>query len=146
MRALVEVADFLQRMKTRLRFGDYSRAKLRLLRFELRGETAECEWVARPNDPWDAGLPAHVRDQNQTIQALHDAINIRDALFKSMPAVKCARLRVYRQQEEQEPELIITGSVSREDVPPPRVASLAMRAMLYGLHFRLEDGALGPLS
>ena len=146
MRALVEVADFLQRMKTRLRFGEYSRSKLKLLRFELNGESAECEWVARPNDPWDTGLPAHIRDQNHTLQALHDALNIRDALFKSMPLVCSARFRVYRQQDEREPELIITGSVSREDVPPPRVASLAMRAMLCGLQFRLEDGALGRLS
>ena len=145
MRALIEVADFLQRIKTRLRFGEFSRAKLRLLRFELREDMAECEWVARPNDPWDIDLPAHVREQNHTLQALRDALNIRDALFKTIPAVRSARLRVYR-QGAAEPELIITGSVSREDTPPPRVASLVMRAMLYGLQFRREDGALGPLT
>jgi hypothetical protein len=44
-----------------------------------------------------------------------------------------------------ESELVLTGTVSREDVPPERVASDAMRAMLCGLRFSLEDGVLTPL-
>ncbi len=43
MKPLWEAADFLIRMRRRLRFGELSRAPLQLLRLELRGEQAECE-------------------------------------------------------------------------------------------------------
>ena len=42
-------------------------------------------------------------------------------------------------------DLIITGTVTREDKPPLRVSSIAMQAKLCGLHFTLEDGVLGTL-
>lgn len=141
----MDVADFFWHLRARLKFGEYSRSPLRLLRFELKEDKAECEWLARPNDPWDEGLAANVRQRNETVQALADALRIREALFKAIPEVRSARMRVYRQQHGAGPELIITGSVSREDQVPPRVASLAMRAMLYGFQFRLEDGELSVL-
>ena len=47
---------------------------------------------------------------------------------------------------ESSVELIITGTVTREDKPPLRVSSIAMQAKLCGLHFTLEDGVLGTLS
>jgi len=128
-----------------LKFGDYSRSRLRLLRFELKEHIAECEWLARPNDPWDEGLAWHVRHHNQTLQALQDALNIRETLFRTIPEARSVRVRVYRQQQGAEPELIITGSLNRQDKVPLRIASLAMRAMLFGLHFRLDDGQLGAL-
>jgi len=85
------------------------------------------------------------REQNKTSQALQDALTVREFLFSSIPQIRLANLKVYRTTAWRSLQLIITGSVNREDVPPPRIASLVMRAKLYGLHFELVDGALGPL-
>jgi len=128
-----------------MRYGELSRAPLKFLRLELREDYAECEWLARPNDPWDRDLSVEIRQQNRTSQALHDALTVREFLLSSIPQIRVASLKVYRPTEWQSRELIIAGSVNREDVPPPRIASLVMRAKLYGLHFDLTDGALGPL-
>ena len=78
MNPLWELADFVRQMRRQLRFGELSRAQLRMLRLEWRGDTLECEWIARPADPWDASLPAGVAERNQTVQALSDAMQIRD--------------------------------------------------------------------
>jgi hypothetical protein len=112
---------------------------------ELREDYAECEWLARPNDPWDQDLSEQIREQNKTSQALQDALTVREFLFSSIPQIRHANLKVYCPTAWHPLQLIITGSVNREDVPPPRIASLVMRAKLYGLHFDLVDGALGPL-
>jgi hypothetical protein len=55
MRQLWEVADFVRTVRREMRFGELSRAPLRLLRLELREDAMECDWVARPPDVWDAG-------------------------------------------------------------------------------------------
>lgn len=146
MNWLFATAELAWRIRRQLRFGDRSRLPLKLLRLELREDFAECEWMARPHDPWDSDLPAHVREQNETWQALRDTLSVRDALFVSMPQVQRARLRVYRQQQAAEPDLIITGIVSREDEPPPRLSSIVMRAKLYGLQFNLSDGSFEALT
>ena len=41
--------------------------------------------------------------------------------------------------------MIIFGRVTREAPDVLRVTSPAMRAKLYGFHFQLNDGVLGPL-
>ena len=145
MKWIWDASEFIRRVHQRLRFGERSRVPLKLLRLELREDTAECEWLARANDAWDADLPVEVREQNETFQALHDALTVREFLFFSLPEIHCASFKVYRETEWQSRQLIITGSVNREDEPPPRVASLVMRAKLYGLYFRLQDGVLHPL-
>jgi len=53
MKKLWEDADFVRNVHRRLRFGELSRARLKLLRLELRSDEAGCEWMARPADPWD---------------------------------------------------------------------------------------------
>ena len=138
-------SEFARQVRFRMRYGELSRAPLKFLRLELREDYAECEWLARPNDPWDRDLSVEIRQQNRTSQALHDALTVREFLLSSIPEIRVASLKVYRPTEWQSRELIIAGSVNREDVPPPRIASLVMRAKLYGLHFDLTDGALGPL-
>ena len=138
-------SEFARKLRFEMRYGELSRAPLKFLRLELREDYAECEWLARPNDPWDRDLPDEIREQNKTFQALHDALTVREFLFSSIPPIRLASLKVYRLTEWQSRELIITGSVNREDVPPPRIASLVMRAKHYGLHFHIMDGALGPL-
>jgi hypothetical protein len=144
MRALWEAADFVRRVRRQLRFGELSRAPLRLLRLELRGEFAECEWMARGPDPWDAHLAPSIAQRNQTFQALRDAIAVRELMFNMISELQSAKLRVYRQSASAT-DLIITGLVTREDRPPLRVSSIVMQAKLCGLHFTLEDGVLGAL-
>ena len=144
MRHLCEIGEFVRRIGVQTRFGDLSRARLKLLRFEVRGAEAECNLLARPADPWDAGLPPHVADCNVSTQALKDAISIRALLFKVLPDISKVVLRIYRRSGESL-DLVITGVVRREEEAPPTVRSLAMRAKLYGLKFWLDDGVLESL-
>jgi hypothetical protein len=143
MKQLWEAADFIRSLHRRLRFGDLSRAPLKLLRLEVRGEEAECEWMARPADPWDADLPRGVGERHASLQALEDCLAIRALLFSAVPSVSKAVFRVYRGPETERVELIITGTVTREDQAATNVCSLAMRAHLCGLKFCLADGVLG---
>ena len=143
MKPLWEAADFLTRMRRQLRFGELSRAPLQLLRLELRGELAECEWIARPSDPFDADLPPGVGDRHASLQALEDSLAIRNLLFSIFPRISKAVFRVYRQVEADHAELIITGTVSRDDHVTTKTCSLTMRAHLCGLRFWLSDGVLG---
>jgi hypothetical protein len=139
-----EIGDFVRRMRTQVRFGDLSRASLRLLRLELRAAEVECEWMARPADPWDADLPGSVRERRVAEQALKDAIAVRKLLFAVLPGVATAAIWVYR--EGPTPELIIAGIAKREEEPVVMGSrSLAMRVKLCGLQFRLDDGRLLPL-
>jgi hypothetical protein len=143
MKQLWEAADFVRNLQRRLRFGELSRAPLKLLRLELRGDEVECEWVARPADPWDADLPPSVGERHASLQALRDSLAVRNLLFSAMPGVSKAVFRVYRQVGTEQAELIITGTVTREDEAAANVCSLAMRAQLCGLRFWLADGVLG---
>jgi hypothetical protein len=143
MKQLWEAADFIRNLQRRLRFGDLSRAPLKLLRLEVRGEEAECEWMARPADPWDTDLPPGVGDRHASLQALEDCLAIRKLIFSALPSVSKAVFRVYRELEIERAELIITGTVTREDQVSTNVCSLAMRAHLCGLKFWLADGVLG---
>jgi len=145
MRQLWEVADFVRSMRRQMRFGELSRAPLRLRRVELQDDTVECDWMTRPPDIWDASLRREQRDHNESIQALADAISIRNLLFDALPNVESAVLRVFRQPAREAPEMIILGTVSREMPAVHRVSSLVMRAKLYGFCFCLEDGFLRPL-
>ena len=144
MQWIFATAEFIWKFRQQLRFGERSRLPLKLVRMELREGYAECEWIARRNDPWDVDVAPVVRARNEAWQALRDAISVREVLFASNPGIQAARLKVYREQQAGDPELIITGTVSRED-EPPRVSSIAMKAQLYGFQFFLEDGSLRPL-
>jgi len=158
MRVLFEIADFFRMQQRQMRFGDLSRAHLRLLRLEWRCDAAECDWMVRPSDPWDASLPYHQRERRVAEQALRDAISVRDLIFSELPGVNTATLRAFRMPALCEPaesaggvsakgppELVIAGTVRRERQGLPRIRSIAMRVKLCGLQFHLDDGRLGPL-
>jgi hypothetical protein len=130
MKWIWHASEFVRRVHCQLRFGERSRAPLKLIRLELRGEYAECEWMARAKDLWDTDLPIEVQEENETFQALRDALAVREFLFCSFPKLDQATLRVYRQTEAKACELIITGTVRREDQPPVRSGSLFMQARL----------------
>lgn len=145
MRHICEIGDFVRRLRIQAKFGELSRASLCLLRVQLCGEYTECDWIARPPDPWDAELPPVVGRRNASTQALHDAIKIRALLFRALPDLQKAELRGYRYAPDDSLELILTGSVSREVRVPAGVRSLAMRAKLFGFRFWLEEGVLENL-
>lgn len=140
-----EVAEFVRKLRIGMRFGELSRAPLNLLRLELRGEVAECEWMARPADPWDADLPKGVGEKNASLQALEDSLAVRKMLFAAIPSVSSAVFRVYRAVEGAEAELVITGRVDRDEQVADNIRSLAMRAKLFGLRFWMDNGVLGTL-
>jgi hypothetical protein len=87
-----------------------------------------------------------VRERNESLQALLDAMALRQALFSALPGIRSASLRAYRRSTSDEsPRLIIVGDVERANEPPIRVPSLAMRARLCGFCFSLHDGVLEAL-
>jgi len=139
MKWLYDISDFLRRVRREMRFGERSRAPLKLVRLVVMEDVAECEWIARPADIWDKDLPAKVRGENEIHQALMDALGIREALFNLVPQVRYARVKIYRHPGTSSAQVIITGDLSREDEPPPRLSSLVMRAKLCGLRFNLSD-------
>jgi hypothetical protein len=148
MQLVKQISDIgycLRAMRIQMRFGELSRAPLRLLRFEVHGEAVECDWIARQADEWDADLERKVSDNNVSVQALQDAIVVRELIFRALPGMNTASLRVFRQPVDGELELIIIGTVTREQEVRQRTSSLAMRAKLLGLQFWLEDGCLEAL-
>jgi len=142
MRELLHAADFLGRVRRRLRYGALSREPLLLRRFEWKGDLMECDWLMRPPDQWDKDIPEHVVKENQTLQALRDALRLREVIFESFPAVINAKLRMFRADSEHRLALVMTGNVNRHDDVLERVGSVAMRAKLCGLHFTLNAGEM----
>lgn len=145
LHTLAQIGNFVRTFRTKLRFGELSRAPLRLLRFQLQGEMAECDWMARRSDEWDAHLPALKRQITETQQALEDSLAVRTWLFRTLPGIKNATVRVFRETGDAEPELIMVGEVTREE-PEVKVLSVAMRAKLYGFQFWLNNGIMERLS
>jgi hypothetical protein len=142
MRLLWRIADFGRAMHRQMRFGELSRAPLRLQRLEWRGDVAECDWLARPADEWDRDVSRRVSDANVSEQSLRDAIAMRELLFHALPAVHNASLRAFRRSAGGAHDLIIAGTATRGEEVPRNVTSTVMRAKLLGFQFWLEDGVL----
>ena len=144
MNQILGAIGFFQAIRNQMRFGEFSRLPIRLQRFSIAADTAECDWFMRPPDPWDVSLPARQREEHLTQQALLDGLKIRELIFRGFPQVQRAELKVFREceSEDQLHELVMTGTVLRETEVLPRVASLVMRAKLYGFRFSLDGGAL----
>ena len=143
---ICRVGHFLQDFRVQMRFGTLTRAPLRLLRFQVKDGIAECDWIARAQDQWDADLPREIGKRHASLQALKDAIDIRALLFSTMPDITSARLRVYRDSPAPLRELIIVGSLRRNESSFRSVHSLAMRAKLIGFRFCLENDLLCRLA
>jgi hypothetical protein len=142
MKNLLDAADFLRRARRKMRYGEFSREPLELLRLEWKGNALECDWLMRPADRWDVDLPARAVEENQTLQALRDALRLRNIVFESFPTVDNAELRMFRIGADNLPELVMSGSVVRTNEIFERVASIAMRARLCGFRFTQGDGSL----
>ena len=145
MRVLTEIAKFLRRTRRQLRSGELSREPLQLLRVEWKGDLVECDWLMRPVDPWDKYLPPELATENQTLQALRDALKLRAVIFRSFPAVGLAHLRMFRADKNHRLELVMTGSVNRWDEEFHRVPSVMMRAKMCGFRFTVAEGVMRGL-
>jgi len=145
VKQLFEVANFVRRLRTQMRFGELSRSPLRLLRFTLQGDAAECDWLARPADAWDEVLPRQVGERNASMQALQDAVAIREMIFGLLPGIRTVELRAFRQSAREPPRSVISGTVVRQEAEVAKVTSPVMRAKLYGFRFWLDDGVLVTL-
>lgn len=145
VKQLCDVSYFLRIFKTHLRFGELSRAPLKLLRLQLLGREAECDWLARSPDPWDDCLPQDLGAHHASMQALEDAIGMRQLMFCLFPQIEAAGFRVYRPGAGEQIEMIIAGRVAKEDQVPRTIQSVAMRAKLCGFQFVLDEGVLESL-
>lgn len=134
-------ARFMKQARGILRNGELSRQPVTLIRLEWKPQRVECDWLMRPSDPWDAFIPAHRARENETSQALKDALTLRNMIFKAFPAVDMADLRMFRLDADQQLELMMTGSIARNEQFYERVPSMAMRAKLCGFQFTLAHGA-----
>ena len=144
IKQLCDIRDVVLRLRLQLRYGRLSRAPLRLLRLEWRGDQVDCDWIARRYDDFDEDLPVRIAEGNESLQALEDAIIVRELLFTTLRDVSSARFRVYRESNDAPRELIIAGTVTRSERFLYRVHSLAMRAKLCGFEFFLNEGRLMP--
>jgi hypothetical protein len=142
MSVLLESSNFLGLTRRKMRSGEFSREPLKLLRFEWKDEGVECDWLMRPNDPWDRYLPWELARENQSLQALRDALDLRESIFRCFPGVENACLRMFRMDACRQLELVMTGTVSRTNEVLHRIPSVAMRAKLCGFNFTLAEGDL----
>jgi hypothetical protein len=142
MKRSADDQETFRAIRKHLRHGEYSRMPLQLRRCEIALDAAECEWFMRPPDPWDIYLPPRVRQEHATIQAMLDALKMRELIFRAFPRVQSAELRTYREWEAKEPALMMAGSVQRETEVSHRIVSLVMQARLFGFRFSLEGGVL----
>jgi hypothetical protein len=146
MKPILETVEFFHALRSQMRFGEFSRLPLRVHRFEIVEDAAECEWFMRPPDQWDIHLPPRIQQEHLTEQALRDGIKIRELIFRGFPEVQRAGLRMYREIEGTSPELMMMGEVERETSGLGSVASLVMRARLYGFRFSLTGGVLEKMN
>lgn len=145
MNELLDAMEFLGKTRRRLRCGESSREPLKLLRLEWKESVVECDWLMRAPDAWDAFLPKSISDQHVSIQALRDALSLREMVFRTFPRIQCAELRMFRRKQDGSFELMMAGTVKRSDEILQRVPSVAMRARLCGFRFTLAQGVLESL-
>ena len=143
---ICNVSQFLCRFRVQLRHGELTRAPLKLLRLEVLEESMECDWLARPQDLWDADLPGKEWDCVMHRCKLF-AMQLTCALsfLEAFPALDSAHFRIYRDSPDEKREMIVTGHVQRNDNSSRRLHSLSMRARVLGFRFHLEDDILSEL-
>jgi hypothetical protein len=142
MKLILDTIEFFHALRSQMRFGEFSRFSVQLHSFQVVADSAECEWFMRPPDLWDVHLPAQLQQEHITEQALRDGLKIRELIFRGFPQVQRAGLRMYREVPGTTPELMMIGDVERETRSLSSVASLVMRAKLYGFRFSLTGGVL----
>lgn len=142
MMQFLHAAKFLGKAGRELRYGEFSRVSLKLLRLQWTPDAVECDWLMRPSDPWDSSLPPRLEREIQTFQALRDAIDLRNLIFRAFTSARRAELRMFAVDADGRLELMMTGDVARGNEVYQRVPSVAMRAKLCGFSFTLSEGVL----
>jgi len=143
---LCTAGTFMRDLRVQLRFGELTRAPLQLVRLLVLAEVVECDWLARPADPWDSDLNRNIQQRHISIQTLRDAIDVRALVFEIMPNVQTANFRVFRDASDNSRETIILGCAHRNDHSSRDVHSLVMRAKVLGFRFDLEGDILRRIS
>lgn len=146
VKQVLRAGQFLRGLRVQMRFGELSRAPLRLVRLQMEDRAVECDWLVRSPDRWDADLSQHVQQKHASLQSLRDAIDVRALLFDLMPQLETACLRAYRESGDCERELIIEGYAQRNHHAARNVHSLVMRAKILGFRFDIEGNALRSIS
>lgn len=139
---LARASRFLHDVRFQLRYGELSRASLKMLRFQIVAEIVECDWMARMPDPWDVDLPRAIQQRHSLLQTLKDALSIRTLLFDAFPDMEIANVRVFRESVDYKPEMIMTGCLHRGDHSARGEHSIVMRTKILGYRFRLEGDTL----
>lgn len=142
---LCDVSLFVQRLRLQMRFGELTRAPLQLIRFQMKESVAECDWLSRLPDPWDADLHPEIAQRHASLQALKDAVDVRSFLFYLLPDIDAAYLRIYRRRSTCDRDLVIGGHVQRMERSFRAVHSTAMRAKLLGFRFSMQNGILSTM-
>lgn len=137
-----KTGQFLRGLRVKMRFGELTRAPIRLIRLQIREEVVECDWLARSADQWDVDLSQSVQQRHVSLQALRDAMDVRALLFDIMPEVETAYFGVYRESDKYTREMVITGCVHRNDHTARDIHSIAMRAKVLGFRFNMEGDKL----
>ncbi len=65
----------------------------------------ECDWLARPQDQWDADLPPGVGLRHAALQTLRDAIDVRSLVFGSFSGLDSAQFCIYRDAPDEKREM-----------------------------------------
>jgi len=147
MKLIHEAAQFLKLARKSLRRGEATREPLTILRFEWRGDTVECDWLIRAASLAERERTVQPAVEPQTQQAFRDALDLRQLVFESFPAVMQARLRMFRSNRNHQLELLMVGQVNRLDQSFEREPLLMTRARLSGFQFVLSDGVfVGPIT
>jgi hypothetical protein len=139
---ICNVSQFLRRVRVQLRYGELTRAPLKPLRFAVLADRIECDWLARPQDPWDSDLQPATGLRHASLQTLRDAIDVRSLIFRSFSTLETAYVRIYRNSPDNKKAMIVTGCVQRNDQSSRRLHSLSMRARVLGFQFQLENDVL----
>ena len=146
VKQLCKASQFIQSIRMQLRFGDLTRAPIRLMRLQVIDDVVECDWMARSLDPWDIDRARNVQQRPASLQALRDAIDVRALLFDTMTQAETAHFRVYRESLDHTREMIIVGCAQRNDHSSRGVHSLVMRAKVLGFRFDLDGATFRNLS
>jgi hypothetical protein len=140
LQLLLELGDLWRKAYLQRRFGRL--LSLQILRVEVSDRSAECECLMRAECTWDRDRPPAERLRNASLQAIEDALALRNLIFFVLPKVKSATVRVYRRAPENQLEPVIIGTVHRNAKAGRRVRSIAMKAKLCGLRFQLSEEGL----
>lgn len=98
---------------------------------------------ARKVHPWDQDLPEAEQNQLFARQCLQDVDKAITSLFQQLSEVTEVDVTIVTPDGNTK---LITGVVHRDSLSDANQASVGMRLLTKGLHFRLHDRRLEPMA